>query len=148
MSDYQQVRVVRRGGRRLLLEIEETHPDMDALSSIISGGQLRKGTEKDLLRIAAELLLESNSCDNPLADTVNLLRDDDVPAVPEELVDDVRLLSAEVIGESSAQRPLYRALLRIDLARDEFAGHYAAGMAWGTVASPAGHDFDDFLDHI
>ena len=58
MSDYQTVRLLKKQGRVLTIEVVEVHPDMAALTVIIDGRHPDKGMPADAVKIGAMLLLD------------------------------------------------------------------------------------------
>jgi len=54
MSDYQTVRLLKKVGRVLTLEVVEVHPDMAALHAIIDGGSSREEWQDDAVKVGAK----------------------------------------------------------------------------------------------
>jgi hypothetical protein len=149
MSDYQTVTVLGVSGRTIVLDVVEVHPDMDALASVIVDGAI--SDDDGLRKIAAELVLERNHCDNALCrGAVHVHDTTELWPTHRDLVASVALRSLEPIGESSVGRPRYHAVLAIELTRDEHAHDIAVGEEWGAVATAAHEDVElcDFWDHV
>jgi hypothetical protein len=149
MSDYQRVTCVEVSGRTVVLDVTEEHPDMDALASVIVDGTVADA--EGLRKIAAELVLERNRCANVLcAEAQRIHATTELWPTQAEFVAGVALRSIEPIGESSAGRPRYHALVAIELTRDPYAGDFAVGEEWGAVATAAHEDVElcDFWDHV
>jgi hypothetical protein len=136
MSDYQEVRVLKKKGRILTLEVVEDNPDIAALSAIIEEGSLREDSETDAIKLAAILLLDEKGRSGDIAPP------DDEDPTPEQFVEAVELVSAEQIGKSSNDDPRYRAVLNVTLTEDGYAEAFEVDESWGAAADLGG-DFED-----
>jgi hypothetical protein len=139
MSSYQDVRVLRRTGRSILLLVEETHPDMAALAAVVTEGGLRTGSTHDAVKLGAMLLLDEKA-------RIGAIRRGaaDAAPTPEEFVADVAIRSAEQIGADNDGVPRYRATIEVVVTRDEVAEAFANGESWGAAAYVNG-DFGDLF---
>ncbi|HXU00565.1 MAG TPA: hypothetical protein VN903_06210 [Polyangia bacterium] len=136
MSDYQTVRLLKKEGRVLTIDVVEVHPDMATLSTIIQAGSEREGWHKDAVKVAAMVLLDEKGRRGDIA-----RRSYDEPPEPEDFVAAVRVVSAEEIGRDSSGDPQYHAVLELTVTKDEYAAVFAVDETWGAVAYLYG-DFD------
>lgn len=137
MSDYQTVRLLKKNGKVLTIEVTEDTPDVGALSQVLEGGRVRAGSESDAIKLAAILLLDEKGRSGDVSPP-----SDDEPPSPEDFVASVKVASAEPIGTDVNDRPRFRAILDVTVTKKKYADAFEVDETWGAAADVGG-DFDD-----
>lgn len=145
MTDYQTITVRSVDRQVIVIEVIEMASSR-AIACLIDSGEARGIADGlahtdplDKLSIAAQLLLGEKGMDGELEPL-----DLDAGDGPETLVTAVEVIAAANIGDGDSFNAIYRATLRITLAKAEHARHFAVGESFRAVAD-IGNDFFDFF---